>query len=82
MMFICPQCQSRVFTPTGVALKTLDCGTCGTTIDGSQGYDVRAPMASAIVSATGLGKTARGYIIAGVVAVVTYFVLLGLGYFN
>jgi len=82
MMFICPNCQSQVFTPTGVNVDSVDCGNCGTLIDGSQGQDVRASMATSLASAAGLGSTSRRYVIAAALALGAFVLLLVLGYFD
>ena len=37
MMFVCPKCRSKVFTPTGVEVDSVECGNCGTRIEASQG---------------------------------------------
>jgi hypothetical protein len=34
MMFRCPRCQARIFTPTGVDVSSVECGNCGTTVEG------------------------------------------------
>jgi ribosomal protein S27E len=40
MMFICPNCKSKILTPTGVELDSVECGNCGTIIAGAHGIDV------------------------------------------
>jgi len=42
MMYFCPKCRSRTFTPTGVTVDFVQCGNCHTTIDGAHGVEVKA----------------------------------------
>jgi DNA-directed RNA polymerase subunit RPC12/RpoP len=32
MVLVCPQCESKVVTPTGYPLEKVACGNCGTEI--------------------------------------------------
>ena len=41
MMYFCPRCRSRVFTPSAVTLDVVQCGNCGAMMNGSEGIDVR-----------------------------------------
>ena len=33
MMYLCPKCRSRVFTPSGYDPEPVECANCGTTIE-------------------------------------------------
>ncbi len=46
MMFVCPKCGSKIFTPTGVEVEMVDCRNCGIQIEGTKGINVAANSAS------------------------------------